>query len=359
MTITQFSDDFICECEHGQTMEHIDKASAEYSFELGPIRPPNEGGERSLLIRPTRNCSWNRCAFCPYYSHKKFQIRDVKEVKEDIHAVKGIRDMLVDNSDELDKVPFRCLSIVSGWVKSGERTAFLQDSNSLIMPSEQLVEILDHLVETFPSLERVTSYARSDTIMDKDLKELGRIRDAGLSRLHVGLESGDDDVLELVSKGVTSEEHIEGGKKAVEAGFELSEYVMPGLGGKKLSKQHALNTAKVLNEIDPDHIRMRPLSLYADTGLHRRMEKGEFQLNSALQRLKEVKILVENLEVTSKLCFDHGWNSWRNKDGGLLFKRDYEGYDLPEKRDHLLSLIEEGLEVDGSRHSYGRSRFRA
>ncbi|MEF8874554.1 MAG: radical SAM protein, partial [Candidatus Thermoplasmatota archaeon] len=319
----------------------------------------NEGGEHSLLIRPTRNCSWNRCAFCPYYNGKEFQIRAVGEVKKEIDTVKRIRNMLVEDSDEVDKVPFRCLSMVSGWVKSGERTAFLQDSNSLIMPTEQLIEVIDHLVESFSSLERITSYARSDTVAKKDMEELEDIRDAGLSRLHVGLESGDDEVLNLIDKGVTSEEHIEAGNKAIKAGFELSEYVMPGLGGKKLSEEHALNTAKVLSRIDPDYIRMRPLSLFPGTELHRKMEKGEFQLNSELERLEEVKIMVKNLDVTSKLCFDHGWNSWRNKDGGLLFKRDYEGYNLPEKREHLLDLVEEGLKVDESRHSYGRSSFRA
>lgn len=333
--------------------------SEKYSFEIGPIRPPNEGGEHSLLIRPTRNCSWNRCAFCPYYNGKEFQIREVEEIKKDIDTVKRIRDMLKEDSDELGEVPFRCLSMVSGWVKSGEKTAFLQDSNSLIMPSERLVDVIDHLVGTFPSLERITSYARSDTVAKKEMEELEKIRDAGLSRLHIGLESGDDDVLDFINKGVSSKEHIEAGKKAMKAGFELSEYVMPGLGGKKLSEEHALNTAKVLNQIDPDYIRMRPLSLSTGTELHQKMERGDFQLNSELERLEEVKIMVENLEVSSKLCFDHGWNSWRNKDGGLLFKRDYEGYKLPEKREHLLDLVEEGLEVDESRHSYGHSKFRA
>ncbi|MFP3871689.1 MAG: radical SAM protein [Candidatus Natronoplasma sp.] len=328
-----------------------ENTSENYSFELGPIRPPNEGGEHSLLIRPTRNCSWNRCAFCPYYNHKKFQIRNVKEVKEDIDAVKRIRDMLVENSNELDKVPFRCLSVVSGWVKSGEKTAFLQDSNSLIMPSEQLIEVLDHLVKTFPSLERITSYARSDTILKKDMKELEDIRNSGLSRLHVGLESGDDYVLKLINKGTSAEEHVDAGKKAIEAGFELSEYVMPGLGGKEYSEKHAMNTAKVLNQIDPDYIRMRPLSIHPDTELQKKVERGGFELNSDLERLEEVGIIVKNLEVTSKLCFDHGWNRWRNKDGRPLFKRDYEGYKLPEKRDHLLALVEEGLKDHHPRYS--------
>ncbi len=325
-----------------------DDTSESYSFEVGPIRPPNEGGERSLLIRATRNCSWNRCAFCPFYKEKNFQIRETEEVKKDIDAVKRIRDMFVDDREKMSEVDHRYSSLISGWVKNGERTAFLQDSNSLIMPSRSLVEIIDHLAVTFPSLERITSYARSDTIMKKDMKELKRMRESGLNRLHVGLESGDDKVLDLINKGVTSKEHIEAGRKAVKAGFELSEYVMPGLGGKKFSKEHALNTAKILNRIDPDYIRMRPLSVYPGTELYQRIEKKDFQVNSPLERLEEVKIIVKNLEVSSNLCFDHSWNSWRDKNGDLLFKRDYEGYGLPEEQDHVLRLIEKGLRCDQS-----------
>ncbi len=321
-----------------------------YSFEIGPIRPPNEGGERSLLIRPTRNCSWNRCAFCPFYNGKKFQIRDVEEMKKEIDTIERIRDMLIENSAEIDKVPVNCRSVVSRWIQNNERTAFLQDSNSLIMPTNQLVEVLDYLVETFPSVVRITSYARSDTIVKKDIRELKKIRKSGLNRLHVGLESGDDKVLNLVNKGVTAEEHIDAGRKAKEAGFELSEYVMPGLGGKKLSEEHALHTAKVLNQIDPDYIRMRPLSIYPNTELDKKIEDGEFELNSPLERLKELNIIVKELEISSKICFDHSWNSWRDEDGDLLFDMDYEGYELPERRNEILELIEEGLRVEGSRH---------
>ncbi len=321
-----------------------------YSFEIGPIRPPSEGGSRSLLIRPTRNCSWNRCAFCPFYDGKKFQIREVEEVKRDIDSVKRIKELLSEGSEEVSKVPYDCLSVVSGWMKSGEKTVFLQDSNSLIMPTDQLVEILAYLMKSFPSIERITSYARSDTIVRKKMGELKKIRDAGLTRLHVGLESGDDEVLESIDKGLTAEKHVEGGKKAKEAGFELSEYVMPGLGGKRLYKQHALNTAKVLNQIDPDYIRIRPLHVYPDSDIYKMIEQGEIKVNSPHERLEEIKIMVEELDVNSKLCFDHSWNSWRNKNGGSLFEMDYEGYKLPDEKENVLKLVEKGLEIDESHH---------
>ncbi len=320
-----------------------------YHLEMGPIRPPNEGGAGSLLIRATRNCPWNRCTFCPFYREKKFQIRDVDDIKRDIDIVRKIVDMLEDGSD-MSKVPYQSLYIVKGWYRGGQKTAFLQDSNSLIMPTNQLIEVLEYLVETFPSLERITSYARSDTIARKSIQELKRIREAGLTRLHVGLESGDEEVLKLVKKGVTPEQHVEGGKKAKEAGFELSEYIMPGLGGKELSKQHASNTAKVLNQIDPDYIRMRPLTIHPMTELYHLKESGRFKMTSPHERLEEIKLVVELLDVSSILCFDHFLNGWRGRDGQLLFDTSFTGYKLPDEQEYVLRLIEEGLKVPESKH---------
>lgn len=326
------------------------KGENEYSFEIGPIRPPSEGGVRSLLLRPTRNCPWNKCLFCSVYKGKDFQIRKVEEIKNDIDNVKSIRDILEEGSRKSGFAPRDCIAVVSGWLRSGQRTAFLQDSNSLIMRTPQLVEVLDYLTDTFPSLERITSYARSKTLARKSLDELKEIRNAGLKRLHVGLESGDDEVLEMVNKGVTAEEHIEAGNKAKKAGFELSEYVMPDLGGRKRWKQHALNTAKVLNEIDPDYVRMRPLVIRDETELQEESQKGNFHLSSPHERLKEVKMMVENLDISGKLCFDHRMNSWRSKTGGPLFDMSYEGYELPDEKDLVIDLIEEGLDADESLH---------
>lgn len=322
-----------------------------YSFEIGPIRPPSEGGVNSLLLRPTRNCPWNRCKFCSIYKGREFQIRKVEDVKEDIDNAKAIRDILKEGSGRGDFAPRGCFAVVSGWMRSGEKTAFLQDSNSLIMRTPQLVEIIEYLTDTFPSLERITSYARSKTLARKSLEELVDIREAGLKRLHVGLESGDDEVLKMVSKGVNAQEHIEGGRKAVDAGFELSEYVMPDLGGRALWKQHARNTAKVLNEIGPDYVRMRPLAILGNTELQEKYESGDFQISSPHERLREIKMMVKNLDTSTKLCFDHRMNAWKSKTGGSLFDMGYEGYELPEEKDLVLELIEEGLEMDESIHT--------
>ena len=350
----------------------IEKISS-LSFEVGAIRPPSEGGSHSLLLRVTRNCPWSRCKFCYalMYGREKFQLRGVEDVKKDMDAVKGIADGIraaswkLGYGGEINEYVGTaliqsdpCLNtnqsfiLVFNWLYFGGKTVFLQDANSLIMPTPELLEVLRYLKETFPSIDRITSYARAKTLAKKTLEELKELRQAGLSRLHVGLETGDDELLKYVDKGVTAAEQIEAGKKAKQAGFELSEYVMPDLGGRDRSDQHARNTARVLNEINPDFIRLRPFVPGPGMPLYEDYSNGVLKLSSPHERLREIKTLVENLNVTSRLCFDHFLNSWY-KDSShrrTLFRQDYEGYKLPEEKKLVLELIQEGLRIDESVH---------
>ncbi len=339
-----------------------------YNFEVGVYRPPSEGGSHSLLVRVTRNCPWNRCEFCAMYKTEKFELRSPAEVKADIDQVADLWGRLKDISWKLGfggsvtrEAAIELLNaepelnynqgfvMVYNWIQSGARTAFLQDANSLIMKSDQLVDILQHLRKTFPTLNRVTSYARSKSIAQKKLEELVAIREAGLDRVHIGLETGDDELLKKIKKGVTADGHIKGGKKAMEAGFQLSEYWMPGLGGKEMWRNHALNTAKVLNEINPHYIRSRPFNPLPGTGLQELIADGKMQLLSAEEQLTELKLMMENLDVTSKVCFDHAANYWLNRHGGLLFTHSYEGYKFPEEKARVLALIDEGLQAKNKR----------
>lgn len=225
---------------------------------------------------------------------------------------------------------------------------FLQDADTPVMPTGQLVEVIGYLKETFPSIERVTSYVRSKTITRKKPEELNELHQIGLSRLHIGLETGDDELLNEVSKGVTAEEHILAGKKALEAGFELSVYVMPGLGGKSRWVQHAENTARVLNEINPHFIRLRPFVPRPNTPILETYQKGEQELTSPHERLQEIKLMIEHLQVTSKVCFDHNLNSsyWSGNSLVPLLKQDYDGYKFPEEKEIVLGLINKGLLMD-------------
>jgi len=184
-------------------------------------------------------------------------------------------------------------------------TVFIGDSNSLVLETKPLVEILQHLYKAFPSVERVTSYARARTLSKKSMDELKAIRQAGLTRLHIGLETGDSELLEEIKKGSTPEQMVEGANRAKEAGFEVSLYVLAGIGGEKKWKQHAEGTAKVLNQISPHFIRIRtyvptPFSTLWDKG-----QRGSFELASAETILMEQRRLIELLQVTSEYLSDH------------------------------------------------------
>ena len=289
-------------------------------YELPPMRPPSEA--RSLLIRVMRGCPWNYCTFCSAYKNvpRKALMRSVEEVKGDI-------DELRIHYDEIRRQG----SVVA------PGTAFLADSNAIIVKTVDLVQIVAHLLKAFPSLKRVTSYARAKTVLAKDLDELRELRKAGLNRLHLGLESGDDGILERVKKGANSEQMITAGLRVKEAGFQLSEYVMPGLGGREGSQPHVEGTARVLNAVDPHYTRVRSLILSPGTPLHQEYEAGRFEAMSVGDLTHEIRALVEHLEITGRLCFDHFSNP-------PFLRQDWEGYKFPEEKEEVLSTIDSVLE---------------
>jgi radical SAM superfamily enzyme YgiQ (UPF0313 family) len=318
-----------------------------HTFELGPIRPPSEA--YSLLIRATRNCPWNRCQFCPVYKGSKFELRCVGEIMKDIEAVEAISEGIEEVAWEMgygDRVREvaamlcnqrqygQCVCHVALWLAMRGKTAFLQDSNTLIMRIPELIQVITFLRKTFPSLSRVTTYGRSHTAARKSLAELRELKDAGLDRIHIGLETGYDPLLAYMEKGCTAENHIEGGKKVKEAGISLCEYVMPGLGGKKMSQEHARETANVLNEIDPDYIRLRSLHVSPATPLWTRLQNGDFELQTDDEVVKEISIFVESLQVTSYLKSDHILN--------LLV--DVEGK-MPEHKEKCLNIVNKYLSL--------------
>jgi hypothetical protein len=316
-----------------------------FSFEQGPIRPPSE--HKSLLIRVTRNCPWNKCAFCHSYRDTKFSLRSVEEVKQDIAAASQIAeavralswklgeggrinervaDAAWQQSDGCDD-SFRS---IAAWLYYGGESVFLQDADSLILKTKDLAEILSSIRETFPSVKRITSYCRSKTAARKSVEEFRLLRDAGLSRIHIGMESGYDPILKFIRKGSTAAEHIEGGRRIVEAGISLSEYVIPGLGGTKWSREHAQETARVINQINPQFVRLRSLHIVRDTDLYELMHKGEFTPLGDEAVLREIRMFIENLEgITTTLVSDHMLNLLEELEGKL-----------PADRGKMLSLID-------------------
>jgi radical SAM superfamily enzyme YgiQ (UPF0313 family) len=318
-----------------------------HTFELGPIRPPSEA--YSLLIRATRNCPWNRCQFCPIYKGTKFELRSAEDIIKDIEAVKAISDgikeiawktgygnKVVEVAATLSNQTQygQCVHNVALWLGTGGKSAFLQDSNTLIMRTLELTEVITFLRKTFPSLNRVTTYGRSHTAARKSLAELKELKDGGLDRIHIGLETGYDPLLAYMEKGCTAKNHIQGGQKVKEAGISLCGYVMPGLGGKKMSQEHARETARVLNQIDPDYIRLRSLHVTPSMPLWTRWQNGDFELQTEDEVAKEIGVFIENLQVTSYLTSDHILNLLMEVEGKM-----------PEDKEKCLNIINKYLSL--------------
>ncbi|MFP4038141.1 MAG: radical SAM protein [Desulfobacteraceae bacterium] len=314
------------------------------SFEQGPIRPPNEA--KSLLLRFTRNCPWNQCRFCPVYKGRKFSLRSVEEIKEDIQTVRDMVDeikalswRLGESGGMSDRVVGEIFNSarysdafrgVAAWLYYGTGSCFLQDADNLVMKTNDLVEALSFLRERLPEVKRVTTYSRSRTIVRKSVEALKRIHDAGLDRVHVGLESGYDPVLEFMKKGVTAEQHVEAGRKVLEAGMELSEYVMPGLGGRKYWREHAIGTAEVLNRINPHFIRLRSLRVPKRVPLYKEIEEGAFTMQTDDMLAEELKLFIQRLEgITSMVTSDHIMNLMEDLAGKL-----------PEDKPKMLEAIQ-------------------
>ncbi len=205
----------------------------------------------------------------------------------------------------------------------GQKSVFLQDADSLVIKPPDLVAILVHLKNTFPGVERITSYARSHTIARIKDADLNRFREAGLNRIHIGMESGADPVLERVKKGATKEIHIRAGMKVKAAGMELSEYVMPGLGGTALSTLHALETADALNRINPDFIRLRSLAIPDMVPLFRDFQTGRFEKCPDRMVAGEILRFIDHLEgITSVIKSDHILNLFQEIEGRLPGDKD-------------------------------------
>ncbi len=313
------------------------------SIEQGPIRPPSEA--RSLLLRVTRNCPWNQCQFCPVYKKQKFSLRTVEEVKKDIQTARdiaddikalswsigeggGVTDRAVNHifSSSSYSDPYRS---IAAWLFYGTGACFLQDADNMVVPTNDLVEILTFLREKFPEITRVTTYARSRSIVNKSVEALKRIHEAGLDRVHIGLETGYDPLLKLMKKGVSGAQQVEAGRKIIEGGMALSEYVMPGLGGQEMWREHAVATAQVLNQINPHFIRLRSLRVPDRIPLYEKLKAGTFTMQTDDMVAAEIRVFIETLEgIDSMVTSDHIMNLLEEVSGKL-----------PEDKEKMLAVI--------------------
>jgi radical SAM superfamily enzyme YgiQ (UPF0313 family) len=255
------------------------------------IRPPSEW--KSYFLPLTSGCSNNTCTFCGYYG-SKLQIRDVDDIKNEIDAValftrRGIR--LPDVSQVI-------YAVARGW---DGRRIFLQDGDALVYPFPKLREILQYLNEKLPGIERIGTYATPQDILRRSSGELKELRRLKMGILYTGLETGDDELLQKIGKGVSSDEVVEVGKKVKEAGVTFSVTVILGLGGIEASKEHVFGTVKALSAIDPDYVGALTLTLVPGTPLYEQWERNEFRPLSPFQSLDELRLIIENSSFTD--CF--------------------------------------------------------
>jgi radical SAM superfamily enzyme YgiQ (UPF0313 family) len=247
---------------------------------------------------------------------------EIAEILKELSIKEGDGGLISDRIVNIvfDRYPLynECHRAVALWLYYGGESVFLQDADSLVMKTDDVASILRYLRDTFHSVTRITTYCRSKTAARKSVAELQSLRDAGLARIHVGMESGSDPLLKLIRKGVTAADHIESGQKIKAAGISLCEYVIPGLGGTLYSGEHARETARVINAIDPDFVRLRSLHVVNDTPLMELMQKGEFSQLSDEDVLREIQELISGLEgIETTIVSDHILNLLEEIEGRL------------------------------------------
>ncbi|HIW48438.1 MAG TPA: radical SAM protein [Firmicutes bacterium] len=315
------------------------------TFAIGPIRPPFHA--ESLLLQVTENCTWNRCNFCTLYRGGTFHMRTVEEVKKDIDAVAAFRhriDALRDVQGNIshdavmeeyqlltDDWEKECFSMVYRWMESDDsKSVFLQDANTLVLPPAKLAEIVRYLREKLPSLELVASYGRADTLSRISMADYHMLRQAGLTMIHSGYESGSDKVLQLLNKGVTQQQQIEAGQKIMEAGFEFNLFYMPGSGGTDLAEENASQTAKVIRAIDPDYVRIRTFVVKEETPMWQLKTSGAFHESTDIEKVEELRNMIFQLE---------GCHGYLISDHIINLLPDVEGY-LDRDKETMLSVID-------------------
>jgi radical SAM superfamily enzyme YgiQ (UPF0313 family) len=271
----------------------------------GPLyRPPSEA--RSLLIQATVGCPHNRCTFCLVYKNTRFKVRHVLEIKEDLEAAARL-------------------------YPGGVRTLFFPAGNTIAMPTEALTEICRHARALFPGLERITVYGSSQFIVKKGLEDLRLLAEAGLTRIHVGWESGDNTILAAIKKGTTREVHAEASRLMRAAGLELNAYVILGIGGQEGTESHARETAALVNEAPPTVLRLRTFVPKVNTPLLEEVQTGRFRMLGPHQVMAETVALIEGITAPVRVESDH-YTNYVNVSGNL-----------PEDRDRMVVVLKKAL----------------
>jgi len=280
-------------------------------YEGTVYRPPSEAN--SLLIQATIGCPHNKCSFCSMYKQSVFKVRPVEEIKEDLLAARQYYGEYIES-------------------------LFFPDGNTIIMKTAQLVDIFSYARKLFPHLQRITVYGSARFVNKKSIADLQQLKDAGLSRIHTGMESGDDVTLQRIHKGTNAAEIIEAGLKLKKVGIDTSEYYLVGIGGQDRWREHALESARVLSQFSPDYIRLRTFVPIPGTPIYEDYRQGVFKLLSPHEALREIDLLITNLHCQgSRVLSDHVSNYW-----------NIEGC-IPDDREEMLTNIKTALSIPETR----------
>lgn len=252
-------------------------------------RPPSEA--YSLIVQATIGCSHNSCSFCSMYKNKTFRIRPLKEIIEDFKEARK-------RYSRVEKV-------------------FLADGDALIINTRDLITILQNIKSLFPECKRVGVYGWPKSILGKSKEELTFLKDQGLGIIYLGIESGSDKILKDIHKGVTSQEIIEAGKKVRGSGIALSVTLISGLGGREDTVEHAIESANIINAINPNYLGILTLMIEEGTELQLKIASGEFSLLSPREVMEEMKVFLENIEVKDTVFRSNHASNYINL-GGVL-----------------------------------------
>lgn len=269
-------------------------------------RPPSEA--YSLIIQATIGCSHNKCTFCSMYKDKKFKIRNIEEIVEDLKEGRNVYKYV--------------------------KRVFIADGDALIIKTQDLITILKTINELFPECERVGIYGSPKSILNKTKDELKELNSLGLGIVYLGLESGSDKILEKINKGVTASQMIEASKKIKKSGIKLSVTLISGIGGKEYSIEHAVESVKVLNEMKPDYIGLLTLLLEENTKLYQEIQEGKFKLLTPVEILMETRKLVEGLNLDNCIFRSNHASNYVPLRGTLM-----------EDKQLILEQIDEGLRM--------------
>jgi len=292
------------------------------TFHIGNIRPPIHAD--SLLLQITENCTWGKCNFCTLYRDGKFRMRPLEEIKQDIDAVVYYRDLILKRLEENDPQTVKrmgtgytsrlsyneqiCYMTVLSWIVSdGMKTVFLQDANSIVIKKDVLCEAIKYLKEKIPTVETIATYGRADTLDRLSAEDFRELKAAGLNMIHSGYESGCDDVLKLLNKGTTRQQQISAGRKVKEAGITFNIFYMPGGGGRALSRRNAVETAEVINAVDPDFARFRTFVVKSGAPMWEIAKSPDFEECTDIEKLLEIRTMIEHLdpEISCYVISDH------------------------------------------------------